>query len=513
MKELINLKKILFTLLILLLTVTCFGCSNATNKVKAKVSTIELTSEPYAIAIAKENVQLKEQVNDFITELKDTGELENIINSYFGGGNNFSYLNPANKEGCLILTTNAYFPPFEYYNGNKFAGIDIELAYLFATRLGKTLYIEDMDFSGVIGSVQNGNCDMAMAGLTVSNDRLEVVAFSISYYTSSQVLVLNEYNNEFDNCNTATDVENILKSKDKNYKIGMQNGTTGYMYIAGDSGFGYEGFTNLSAVGFTTGALAIKDLLNGKLDAVVLDSEPAKEIVEALNSSTLKAFFNKFISEKGYKLTLEGLKNTIIISILGLLIGFLLGAILATVKIAPVDNGVIKFFKVLTQGYVTVIRGTPILVQLLLCHFAIFPALGIDISYVAEAVIVYGLNSSAYMAEAIRSGINSVDKGQMEAGRALGFSFIQTMIKIVLPQAVKNVIPTLGNEFIALIKETSVANLIAVTDLTRSFTAIAESTYDYFIPYIVLALIYLVIIIFIAWLIKLFERRMNRDVK
>ena len=126
MKELINLKKILFTLLILLLTVTCFGCSNATNKVKAKVSTIELTSEPYAIAIAKENVQLKEQVNDFITELKDTGELENIINSYFGGGNNFSYLNPANKEGCLILATNAYFPPFEYYNGNKFAGIDIE---------------------------------------------------------------------------------------------------------------------------------------------------------------------------------------------------------------------------------------------------------------------------------------------------------------------------------------------------------------------------------------------------
>ena len=117
------------------------------------------------------------------------------------------------------------------------------------------------------------------------------------------------------------------------------------------------------------------------------------------------------------------------------------------------------------------------------------------------------------MAEAIRSGINSVDKGQMEAGRALGFSFIQTMIKIVLPQAVKNVIPTLGNEFIALIKETSVAKLIAVTDLTRSFTAIAESTYDYFIPYIVLALIYLVIIIFIAWLIKLFERRMNRDVK
>ena len=137
--------------------------------------------------------------------------------------------------------------------------------------------------------------------------------------------------------------------------------------------------------------------------------------------------------------------------------------------------------------------------------------MGINISYLAEAVIIYGINSSAYMAEALRGGINSVDKGQMEAGRALGFSFVQTMIKIVLPQAIKNILPTLGNEFIALIKETSVANLIAVTDLTRSLTAIAESTYDYFIPYIMLALIYLGLVMIITALIKLCERRMANN--
>ena len=174
----------------------------------------------------------------------------------------------------------------------------------------------------------------------------------------------------------------------------------------------------------------------------------------------------------------------------------------------PSKKTSIKIINHICNFYVTILRGTPLLVQLLLCHFAIFPMLGINVNYVIEAIIVYGLNSSAYMAEAIRGGINSVDKGQMEAGRALGFSFGITMVKIILPQAVKNVLPTIGNEFIALIKETSVANLIAVTDLTRSLTAIAESTYDYFIPYIILALIYLALVMIISLLIKICERRM-----
>ena len=230
-----------------------------------------------------------------------------------------------------------------------------------------------------------------------------------------------------------------------------------------------------------------------------------------MNRETIGIFIDKFIRQEGYLLTLQGLKNTLIISIMGLIIGFLLAVVITTVKLIPSNRVWKKVVNTICGIYVTVIRGTPLLVQLLLFHFAIFPLIGINISYLAEAVIIYGINSSAYMADALRGGINSVDKGQMEAGRALGFSFVQTMIKIVLPQAIKNILPTLGNEFIALIKETSVANLIAVTDLTRSLTAIAESTYDYFIPYIMLALIYLGLVMIITALIKLCERRMANN--
>ncbi len=232
-----------------------------------------------------------------------------------------------------------------------------------------------------------------------------------------------------------------------------------------------------------------------------------------INSYTWQLFIDKFINQKGYLITLEGLKNTVLIAVLGLIIGFLIGVFITTLKLLPSNKIPMKIIRGICELYITVLRGTPLLVQLLLCHFALFPLFKINVSYVAEAVIIYGINSSAYLAEAVRGGINSVDKGQNEAGRALGFSFSQTMIKIVLPQAIRNILPTLGNEFIALIKETSVANLIAVTDLTRSFTAIAESTYDYFIPYIVLALIYLILVLFITLLIKLCERRLSSYAK
>jgi polar amino acid transport system permease protein len=152
-------------------------------------------------------------------------------------------------------------------------------------------------------------------------------------------------------------------------------------------------------------------------------------------------------------------------------------------------------------------------VQLLLLHFALFPMLGINIDKVAEACIIFGLNSGAYVSEIVRGGILSIDVGQTEAGRALGLNYRQTMIKIVLPQAIKNVIPTLGNEFIALLKETSVVSFIAVVDITKSFQNIANSTYEYIVPYIVLALVYLVLVLAVTGLIKLIERRLRASDK
>ena len=225
----------------------------------------------------------------------------------------------------------------------------------------------------------------------------------------------------------------------------------------------------------------------------------------------IKIFYRNFIEYGGYKDYFKGLTNTAIIAVFGLLIGFLLACIIAFVKLLPSQNPFIKITKKIWNVYIAIFRGTPIVVQLLLLHFAIFPIIGLNITTVAEAIIIFGLNSAAYMAEMLRSGINAVDMGQMEAGRSLGLSYGATMIFIILPQAIKNILPTLGNEFIALIKETSVVNFIAVMDVTKALTGIAESTYEYFVPYIVLAVTYLIIVLFITWLIKIMETRLQKN--
>lgn len=225
----------------------------------------------------------------------------------------------------------------------------------------------------------------------------------------------------------------------------------------------------------------------------------------------IKIFYRNFIEYGGYKDYFKGLTNTAIIAVFGLLIGFLLACIIAFVKLLPSQNPFIKITKKICNVYIAIFRGTPIVVQLLLLHFAVFPIIGLNITTVAEAIIIFGLNSAAYMAEMLRSGINAVDMGQMEAGRSLGLSYGATMIFIILPQAIKNILPTLGNEFIALIKETSVVNFIAVMDVTKALTGIAESTYEYFVPYIVLAVTYLIIVLFITWLIKIMETRLQKN--
>lgn len=225
----------------------------------------------------------------------------------------------------------------------------------------------------------------------------------------------------------------------------------------------------------------------------------------------IQIFCEKFFAEGGYKNFLTGLSNTAIIAVFGLLIGFFIGCIIATVKLIPSKNPFLTILKRACDVYVAIFRGTPMVVQLLLMHFALFPLLGIHVNSVFEAVLIFGMNSGAYMAEILRSGINAVDVGQMEAGRSLGFGFGNTMVRIILPQAIKNILPTLGNEFITLIKETSVVSFIAVVDVTKALKSIAESTYEYFVPYIVLALVYLVLVLMITGLIKLMEKRLARN--
>jgi polar amino acid transport system permease protein len=177
----------------------------------------------------------------------------------------------------------------------------------------------------------------------------------------------------------------------------------------------------------------------------------------------------------------------------------------------PRENKIARFFGFIGDLYVTVFRGTPLVVQLLIFYYILFPALNIRIESLVVAIVTFGMNSGAYVAEIMRGGIKSIDKGQFEAGRALGLSYGTTMFKIVIPQAVKNILPTLGNEFIALIKDTSVVGFIATLDITQALKRIGSQNYEFIVPYLLLALIYLVIVLIVTGIVKLIERRMNKS--
>ncbi|MBR6769417.1 MAG: transporter substrate-binding domain-containing protein [Clostridia bacterium] len=287
------MKKILAITLcaVMLLTSVLAFASCGETKAKVEVFTeYELTAESYAFAIAKGNDELKTAANDLLAELSETGELNKIINSFFDGTATFAYTNPvstvptgADKENYLVVATNAYFPPFEYYEGSKLSGVDMKIASLLADKLGKTLYINDMDFDTIITSVMNGESDIGMAGMTVNETRLELVDFTTEYYESAQVLIAREDDSVFADCKSAEDIENVLKKQGKDFIVGTQNGTTGFMYTAGDADFGYDGYKNLETKSYTTGALAVLDLANGKINAVIIDKQPAIMIAESTN--------------------------------------------------------------------------------------------------------------------------------------------------------------------------------------------------------------------------------------
>lgn len=221
-------------------------------------------------------------------------------------------------------------------------------------------------------------------------------------------------------------------------------------------------------------------------------------------------FVKAFVTNEGYKTVLEGLEATAKIALFGFLIGVVLGVIIALISISSARSKKMKFLDAICRIYVTLFRGTPIIVQLLVGHFVLFPLIGLKIESILEAILIFGLNSGAYVSEIMRSGVLSVDVGQTEAGRAMGLSFPTTMARIVLPQAFKNSLPALGNELIALIKDTSVASFIAVVDLTQAFKMLASGTYEYVVPYLILAAMYLVIILCLTLLIKLMERRLRK---
>ena len=223
-------------------------------------------------------------------------------------------------------------------------------------------------------------------------------------------------------------------------------------------------------------------------------------------------FVKNFITRKGYLEVIKGLGKTAEIAVIGLLIGIAIGTLIAVVRVMPKYKVFPRILDKICSCYVELFRGTPMVVQLLIGYWILFPALDIRVnSGVPVAIIIFGLNSGAYVSEIMRGGINSVDPGQMEAGRAVGLTYATTMLKIVVPQAIKNILPTLGNEFIVLIKETSVVSFIAVTDLYKSFKQLGDPTYNYTVPYLMLALTYLVLVLLISWGVRALERKMKKS--
>lgn len=258
--------------------------SDTGSKKTAKVIDVDLTNEEYAFGVDKTQPELLEQVNTFINKIKEDGTLDEICDKYFGGGEPTPVESAALDESKdqLVVATNAAFEPFEYMQGDSYVGIDMEIAALLADELGKELVIQNMDFDAVCLSVGQQKCDIAMAGLTVSEERKEYVTFSDTYYQASQRLIVPSDNTDFDDMTDADSIAAALAELDSSVKIGCQQGTTGNSYIEGSEDLGFPGL-EVTCQSYKSGSLAVQDMLNGNIDFVIIDAAPAAAITEAIN--------------------------------------------------------------------------------------------------------------------------------------------------------------------------------------------------------------------------------------
>ncbi|MBR5421470.1 MAG: transporter substrate-binding domain-containing protein [Lachnospiraceae bacterium] len=278
------MKKFLTVILTAALLLSGCGASGA-GKLTAKVIDVDLTTEQYAFGVDQNQSELLTKTNEYISRIMSDGTFDRICEKYFGDGTPTpvtSAVEDSSKDQ-LLVATNAAFAPFEYMEGENYLGIDMEIAAGLAEYLGKELVIQNMDFDSVLLSVQQGKSDIGMSGLTVTEERKEMVNFTDTYYEASQKLIVRSDNTDFDSATTAAAIEAILNGKDNSTKVGVQNGTTGKLYCEGDEEWGFDGY-KMTVVGYKNGSLAVQDLLNGNLDYVVIDAAPAKFITESINS-------------------------------------------------------------------------------------------------------------------------------------------------------------------------------------------------------------------------------------
>lgn len=276
--------KVISLVLALVLMASAFAACGKKTEAKVKVIDIPLTDEQYAFGVDKNQPELLAQVNEFVAEIMENGKFQEVCDKYFGDGEPTPVKSAAEdaSKDQLVIATNLEFEPFEYKKGENIYGIDMEIAALLAEKLNKELVIKDMDFNAVCLTVGQHKCDIAMAGLTINEERQKQVTFSDPYYTAYQKIIVKNGDTTFDNCKTKEDVEAILNGFDSTTKIGFQNGTTGQFYTEGDEDWGFDGF-KVEAKGYSSGAIAVQDLVNGNIDYVIIDSDPAAYITKAIN--------------------------------------------------------------------------------------------------------------------------------------------------------------------------------------------------------------------------------------
>lgn len=465
----------------------------------------------------------------------------------------------AQEKRTLTVGTNAEYAPFDYLDENgNITGFDIDLIEAIAKSQDIEIVWRDLPFDSLIGSMEAGDLDVIAAAIGPTSERKKSVDFSDVYYTGSQSII----------CRKGNDIKTFKNLA--GLKVAVLEGSTADLIASGENQ-DYGIVEDAQVVRFKNASSAVMELLNGGVDATLIDSIMAEnfcgqteglmqtvvkgtendsvfcvqkgnsEMLTIINTglaeirengtydeiyekyfgggeestvvmdSPSKGFLDtmKFVFVDGnrWKYYVKGLGITLLVSLFSVVFGVLLGLIVAIIRINEERKNKKTIGGTIAAVYVDIIRGTPSVLQLMIIYFVAFHS---RLGFIA-AVVSFGINSGAYVSEVIRGGIQSIDRGQMEAGRSLGLSYGDTMRFIVIPQAVKNILPAMGNEFIQLIKETSILGYVGIMDLTKAANYVSSRTYQMFIPLVVAGIIYYLIVKILTCLLRKFERGLRKS--
>ncbi|MGG1617662.1 ABC transporter substrate-binding protein/permease [Paenibacillus sp. NRS-1782] len=456
-----------------------------------------------------------------------------------------AYGTEAKTQSKLVLGMSADFPPYEFHkdiNGkDTIVGFDVDIANEIAKDLGAELVIEDMSFDSLLPALQSGRVDLVLSGMTPTDERRKSIDFSDVYYHSKQVIMVRPEDKDKYPMMAALKGEKIgaqkgsiqeeiaqkvpnssVTSLDKISDLVLQLRTQRINAVVIEDtvakGYTLDGTVTLAkavpedegaetAVGIRKGNAELLASVNKTLTRLKADGSIEKFSTEAsalnadrqVSSNNIVDIFWKYRS-----FYVTGIGYTLLLSALGVLFGFIIGLIISLLRMSGV-----RIIEWLGTAYVEVLRGTPMLVQLMIIHYGVALTLGVNFTPLQSGIITLSLNSSAYLAEIFRAGIQAVDRGQMEAARSLGMGRGKAMRHVILPQAFKSVLPAIGNEFITIIKESSIISTIGIVDIMYQAQVIKNITYEGLSPFVIAAAIYFVMTFSLSKLLGLWERKLR----